>query len=128
MNRRGVPKRHADIFGEHSSDWKDQERRVASRLNAETVPGSGSGSRHKGDVNRHKQGDYLIECKSTIHESLSVKGKWLTKISNEARAIGQRPALQIEIMGHSDPMTEPLWVMIPMSDYQRLIDKAGNDD
>ena len=91
-------------------------------------PGSGSSIYAKGDViqrtkNAHDLDRFLIECKQTVHASLSVKGEWLSKITREAMAAGKEPALAIEIKGHDDAALEPHWVAIPLSVFKRLFDK-----
>ena len=115
------------VFEQHTRSPNEQERRVGKSVAGRVQPGSGSSIYAKGDViqrtkNAHDLDRFLIECKQTIHASLSVKGEWLSKITKEAMAAGKEPALAIEIRGHEDPTTEAHWVAIPMSVFKRLFD------
>jgi hypothetical protein len=108
----------------------EQERAVGRAVGGKVQPGSGSSMYAKGDVlqrstNAHDLDRFLIECKQTIHASLSVKGEWLSKITREAMAAGKEPALAIEIKGHDDAAMEPHWVAVPLSVFKRL---TGGDD
>jgi len=108
----------------------DQERRVARRLGGKKVAGSGSSMYSKGDVrdvsaiseaDSADSVEFLIECKQTIHASLSVKWSWLTKITREANAVQKEPALAIEIQGgKNDPMCDRDWVLLPARTFERL--------
>ena len=73
-------------------------------------------------TNAHDLDKFLIECKQTVHASLSVKGEWLSKITREAMAAGKEPALAIEIKGNDDPSTEAHWIAIPMSVFRRILE------
>lgn len=116
------------VFSQHSDSPRDQEDSVARHLGGKRQAGSGSSIYAKGDVlqrstNAHDLDRFLVECKQTVHASLSVKGEWLAKITKEAMAAGKEPALAIEIKGHEDPVLEAHWVAIPMSVFKRLFDK-----
>lgn len=103
---------------------RKQEDRVAKKVHGRRQPGSGSiPSEHlKGDI---KHDDFLIEAKRTNAKSLSVKGDWLLKIEDEARLLDKIPALSIEI-GGIPPTIEKDWCMIPMSVFDKLVNK-GNE-
>ena len=88
-----------------------QEKVSASRYGGRVKPGSGSSALSKGDVQTRA---FLIEMKQTIHGSISVKGEWLEKITNEARGEGRLPALEIKLKV-SDPLCESEWVLVPSS-------------
>ena len=116
------------VFSQHSVSPRDQEESVARSLKGKRQAGSGSSIYAKGDVLQRTNGShdldrFLVECKQTVHASLSVKGEWLAKITKEAMAAGKEPALAIEIKGHEDPVLEAHWVAIPMSVFKRLFDK-----
>jgi hypothetical protein len=96
-----------------------QERATAERLGGETQRGSGATERHKGDV---KTDDLLVENKTTEKASIRVEGKWLAKISGEARNAGRIPAVEIEIRGIDDPLCEKQWVMVPASEFAKLVE------
>lgn len=113
------------VFEQHTRSPREQEESVARHLNGKRQAGSGSSIYAKGDViqksnNAHELDKFLIECKQTIHASLSVKGEWLSKITREAMAAGKEPALSIEIRGHEDPSVEAHWIAVPMSVFKRL--------
>jgi Holliday junction resolvase len=97
--------------------WEKQETRLAKRSDGKRTRGSGSGN-DKGDVKGAKtslvKSELRIEAKSTKHASMSVKRSWLTKITEEARATGQTPALAITF-AESDPGVDPDWIMLPAS-------------
>jgi Holliday junction resolvase len=105
------------VFGEQHGTPTEQEQRVAVKLGGRRQAGSGASDYAKGDV---KAGDFLIECKQTEKQSLSVKGEWLSKITREAMAAGRTPALSIEIKGIDDRLVEHDWVAVPMSVFRRL--------
>lgn len=68
---------------------------------------------------------WLLENKSTINASISVKMEWLHKIDQEATEIGKRPALTLQFvdkMGASEPRDR--WVMIREIDYQELMEQV----
>jgi hypothetical protein len=107
----------------------DQENRIAQRFGGHRVSGSGASPFSKGDVRDvdavTEDGEsirFLVECKKTIHASLSVKWDWLRKISGEADDKGgHEPALAIEIQGGpNDPRTDRDWVMIPARVFEKL--------
>jgi Holliday junction resolvase len=97
--------------------WETQEKRLAKRTNSRRVPGSGASVNAKGDV-RGK--DYLIEAKSTEKLSLSIKMKWLEKITKEAKEIARKPMLAITFKD-MPLLVDKDWVMIPLSDFKELV-------
>ena len=73
-----------------------QEKRVAEDLDGRTQPGSGNQWNAKGDVSAR---EILVECKSTVNASISVKVDVLEKIEREAALAVKEPILQIEFQG-----------------------------
>jgi hypothetical protein len=68
--------------------------------------------------------EFLVECKKTIHASLSIKWEWLRKITREANAVQKEPALSIEIQGGQiDHLCDRDWVAIPVRVFERLTKK-----
>ena len=65
-----------------------QEKRIARRVNGNTVVNSGSTRFSKGDVKCPK---FLVECKTSITEkqSVSIKSEWIKKIKEEAFAMNR---------------------------------------
>lgn len=73
-----------------------QEKKLAKDLNLKLTPNSGSTAFRKGDMYTNQ---FLIESKSTDHESISLKKSWLEKIEEEAILEGKTPLLILEIKG-----------------------------
>ncbi len=107
-----------------------QEDRVADRLGGKRVRGSGSSMYSKADVRdvllegKECDVEFLVECKQTMHASLSVKWEWLLKITAEADAVQKEPVLAIEIKGGKrDPRCDRDWAMIPVRVLEQLVGK-----
>lgn len=102
-----------------NESWERHEERVAQSISqAKVVTGSGRSMYAKGDV---KADEFLIECKFTNKRSLSIKGEWLAKITEEAQAIGKKPALAIQINGTENKgLSETDWIAVPMSVFKSL--------
>jgi hypothetical protein len=97
------------------------EKRTAKRLGATLTAASGS-TRAKGDMSL---GEFLIEAKSTVNQSMSVQLSWLQKIEREALAVGKTPALTVTFTlpsGGDPPGGAGRWVMIPESTFREIID------
>ena len=101
---------------EPEKTWKKQEKRVAELTGGELVPGSGAGSKNKGDS---KNKDFLFENKSTDKKSLRLERSWLVKITKEAAGEMREPALTIAF-GEMPVGTERDWVMIPITLFKDL--------
>lgn len=120
--------KRTSVFGVATRETPtEQERRLSAELCGKRQPGSGSSLYAKGDVLQHgRKGEahspdrFLIEAKQTVHGSLSVKGEWLAKVSEEARAVGREPALAIQIQGIDDPSCSRDWVAIPLHVFRRI--------
>lgn len=98
------------------------EELTGKRLKAEQVAGSGAIQGYKGDL---RQGEFMIECKSTVNKSLGVKLEWLRKVAKEARDEGIRPALHIAfVTGDGHPIKDGTWIMMREVDFQQLVDEA----
>ena len=118
-----MPRFQPKAFRGISKDPTDQEDRVAARTGGKRVRGSGASMYSKGDVRSVPAGDteFMIECKQTIHKSISIKWDWLKKITNEAMAQQCEPAVSIEIKGGTeDGLTDRDWVMIPLRVFNKL--------
>lgn len=121
---------------------KEHERRVSEAINGKRQPGSGAFNEAKGDVSSDT---YLVECKRTVNQSLSIKAEWLVKITREAFAEHKIPAFSFEFdrstissvelrtkfskndrspMGLRNlNMTEETWVAVPLSVFASLVEK-----
>jgi hypothetical protein len=76
----------------------------------------------KGDLVLSK---FLIEAKSTVADSLSLKFDWLAKINREARSVNKRPALTVSFTtGNGQAIPNGEWVLIPMALFKEIVDDA----
>ena len=94
------------------------ETRLAKQLGGRLTPASGA-LFSKGDIDL---GPVLLEAKSTIKDSLSVKFDWLSKIAQEARNVGKTPALAISfvaVSGKAWPDGE--WVCLPRQAFEEIL-------
>lgn len=118
-----MPRFQPKAYRDASATPTEQERRVARRTGGKRVRGSGASMYSKGDVRDVSGGDvtFLVECKQTIHASISVQWRWLQKITEEALAQQSEPALSIEIKGgKDDAVTDRDWVLIPLRTFNLL--------
>ena len=95
------------------------EKKVAKRVGGRQTPASGAMSGAKGDVVLPA---WLMECKSTVKDSIGIKHEWLSKIAKEALAKGKEPALTIAF---TDAQGRPVanagqWVCIPLKLWEEL--------
>jgi len=105
--------------GTHKHGQKS-ERKTAKRLGGRTRPGSGSVDGCKGDI---LLTDYLVENKSTEHQSISIKLSWLDKISVEAREESKNPALSIQFVDKAgNSRHHARWVMIPEDEFNEFLE------
>lgn len=94
------------------------EKRATKRLGGRQQPGSGCSPNNKGDI---KLDHFLVENKSTIHESLGLKLAWLRKISDEAIALSREPAVAIQFVdGQGVSIPDGRWVAIPERVFREL--------
>lgn len=72
-------------------------------------------------------GDFLIEAKSTINDSMSVKYAWLAKIEMEALSTGKTPALFVTFLKPSgDELSGGSWVLVPERVFKEHISAGEN--
>jgi hypothetical protein len=99
------------------------ESRTAKRLSGRLTPASGASIGAKGDIHTPT---FLIENKSTVKESISLKLDWLRKITTEARGVDRSPALAIQFTDEAGrPLRNGRWMCIRESDYRELTE--GDD-
>lgn len=96
------------------------EKKTLDAMDAQPTPNSGaSGSKGDGALP-----GFLMECKSTIHQSISVKREHLSKITGEAHAAGVNPCLAIIFTdGSGNPVREGKWICIPQEVFEELTDE-----
>jgi len=96
------------------------ERLTSTRLAGKTRVGSGSTEGYKGNI---EFAEFLLDNKSTINKSLSVKLSWLDKISREARAQGRTPGLSIQFVDtQGRPVRHGRWVMVPEDEFKEAFE------
>jgi hypothetical protein len=94
------------------------ERQVAKRIGAKLTPNSGARPGAKGDM---VVGEFLVEAKSTMHESMSIKRAWLSNVVDEALKAGKYPAVSITFThGNGDTKEGGGWVLVPERLFQRI--------
>lgn len=100
------------------------ENSLASRIRGELTQASGARQGDKGDVKLKKElHKFLIECKSTQNDSLSLKLSWLLKISQEALESCCDPAVAINFTNdHGIPLKNGRWMMIREDKFKELIE------
>jgi hypothetical protein len=100
------------------------ERKLAKRFGAVLRPNSGALVSAKGDMTL---GRFLIEAKSTVSQQLAVKLDWLAKITAEASAMGQVPAVTVSFTtSDGRPVHNGVWVLVPGAVFARLV--AARED
>lgn len=94
------------------------ETKTAKRLGAKQVAGSGAMEGNKADLHLS---NHLIECKSTVKDSFSVKLAVLRKIVTEAREAAKTPVLHVAFTHETGaPVKDGTWVMMREADYKEL--------
>ena len=87
------------------------ERRVLKQIKARPQPNSGA---IPGMPNDGVKGKYLIEVKSTVKKSISLKRAWLAELEENALMHGKTPALIVLFEGGQ------WWVVVPLHDFEKL--------
>lgn len=94
------------------------ETKLAKDLGAKLKFASGAVPGFKGDMETDK---FLIEAKSTVNGSMSLKHEWLAKISREARLDDKLPALAVSFTkGDGNPFPSGQWVCIPLNVFKEM--------
>lgn len=102
------------------SHGKASEKKLAKIIGARLTPASGALAESKGDM---KTAEFLIEAKSTIHNSITLDRDFFLKISHEAKFTGKTPALTISFVnGDGSPKRDGEWVCLPINFLKNIID------
>lgn len=102
------------------------EKKVAESFKAKMTRASGAMDFDKGDFSTD---DFLMEAKSTIHKSISVKHDWLTKIRLEALSKDKFPALVVTFVEEDGtPKPSGTWVAVPETVFNLLRSKGDEED
>lgn len=109
---------------------KSDHRTVSKHENdiAEVIDGRAVGTKGSRGAG-HKRADarsnkYEVECKQTANKSISLKMEWLLDISRLALGKGLKPLLSLRFLKR-EMEVEQDWVLIPMSEFKRLIELDG---
>lgn len=98
------------------------ETSLASRLSGEQRPGSGALAGAKGDVT---VGDFLVENKTSMSASFSVRQEHLHKIYQESLETGKNPALAFQFVDHlGKSERRDRWVCMPEALFKELTEKS----
>lgn len=98
---------------------RKSEDKLAKSLGAKVTPASGAMSSAKGDM-VHR--DFLIEAKSTVNKSMSLKFEWLEKVTQEALETGKTPALSIRFTdSDGKAVRSGDWVAVPRTIYEEFV-------
>lgn len=99
---------------------RKSEKRLNKKLGGEQTPASGALEGAKGDI---KKDDFLIEAKSTIHDSFRLDRRILCKISGEALRVDKIPVVCLSfVTGNGKPKVDGEWAMIKLKDFEEYID------
>lgn len=102
-----------------SSHGKASEKKIAKSIGARLTPASGACASAKGDM---QLGEFLLEAKSTIHNSITLDRDFFIKIAHEAKYKGKNPALTVSfVTGDGSAKCDGEWVCIPMNLFSMLI-------
>lgn len=111
-----------------SCHGRASESRLSRNLGGKNRAGSGAIEGYKGDTELEVDHDrFLIESKSTVNQSISVKKAILDKICREARDEGRLPALSISFVDEFGNARDhdSDWVAVPARLLEQLIKAAG---
>ena len=87
------------------------EKKAAKRLGGSSTLASGALDFDKGD---YELGDLLVDSKSTVNKSISLKRDWLDKISKEAHGKQLIGAVHLQFTDQrGEPVKNGSWFVIP---------------
>lgn len=101
-------------------DSQAQESRVGEAGGGRRVRGSGSKPHARGDAIWDRYG-IMIEAKRTDGKGIRVTGEILDKITREAMANGQVPAVALEM---PTEFAQRDWIALPLAAVKKLLERA----
>lgn len=102
-----------------SSHGKASEKKLAKAIGARLTPASGSLDSAKGDM---LVGEFLLEAKSTINNSITLDRDFFIKIAHEAKYKGKTPALAVSfVTGDGSPKSDGEWICVPRFVFESLL-------
>jgi len=104
---------------QNSNRGRVAEKRTAERFDARTTPGSGNLD-SKADF---PAGCFLIENKSTLHQSYKLLWSDLKKINQQALEVGKSPALALQFINpDGSPIPQGSWVVMPERIFNEIFE------
>lgn len=100
---------------------KKSEKRVAKKMGAKLHPNSGAMRGAKSDASLKS---FRLEMKSTTAQTIPIEMAWLVKITQEALAHGQTPAVVISFVdAQGVPRLRQYaeWVVLPRVIFEELL-------
>lgn len=98
---------------------RQSEKAVAKKLGGSLTPASGAGQ-SKGDIQLES---FMIECKSTINDSIGLKREWLLKVAREALSAGKTPALSLTFTDDTGKSKQHGdWICIPSHVFKEIVE------
>lgn len=111
-----VPRARKNRIGDTG---RKSEKRVAKSLGAKIRPASGAMPGAKGDMVHDKK--WLVEAKSTVHDTMPLDYRWLGKIAHEAMLEGKSPALTVSFVDNAGKAHNfGDWVLVRKKDFEAL--------
>ena len=104
-------------------DWEKHESDVEKRSGGRRRAASGAAPGKPADTIDE---EFLRECKSTKGAGMSLSGKWISKITQEALCLGKTPLIELRFDGQVEP-TPTDWVMIPALEFESLLERSRSD-
>jgi Holliday junction resolvase len=66
------------------------------------------------------KGAWLVECKSTVHDSMRLEGEWLRKIQEAAVRNNKQPVLVLIMPSRAGTSVTTEWCCVPRWLFERL--------
>lgn len=102
----------------HGRSGMKAEKKTAKRLKAQPSKFSGAKPNDRADMTREQ---FLIELKTTLGDTMSVRLEWLLKIQAEAVSASKVPALHFQfITGDGKPRSGGSYIAIREEDFAEL--------
>lgn len=100
---------------------REQENRVAKKLNGKVVANSGATAFNKGDVTLP---NWLLECKTVTkpQNSITVRKEWIRKNEEEAFSMNKEHSAVVINFGDKDD-----YYIINQQEFQRFIELLGKE-
>jgi hypothetical protein len=106
-----------------SDSGRKAEKHLARRIKGDLQPASGAIASAKGDLTKKtSSATFLIENKTTVGSSMSLKQEWTHKIYQEALEVNKLPALAFQfVRPNGTSEKKDRWVAVPETVFLELI-------